>query len=138
MKGLLAAAVAVALVFSGCGTFRDLSDERYVRNNEGGRAWLSDQMLPPEINISGAWTSDDWGKADFVQTGNAVRGRLGDYPVEGVVSGGKAYLLASEGGWYQYSVILEMPDPALLLGYYSRSVPYHSSGRSDIRLDRTR
>ena len=57
--------------------------------------------------------------------------------MDGVVSGAKAYLLASPGGWYRYTIILEMPSPNLLIGYYSRSIPYQSSSRRDIRLDRT-
>jgi hypothetical protein len=57
--------------------------------------------------------------------------------VDGAVSGRKVYLLASQGGSYYYSIVLEMPSPNLLIGYYSRSIPYMSSNRRDIRLDRT-
>lgn len=56
--------------------------------------------------------------------------------MEGVVSGRKVYLLASQGGWYYYSIILEMPAPNILIGYYARGVPYKTSGRVDLRLDR--
>jgi len=33
--------------------------------------------------------------------------------------------------------VLEMPSPHILLGYYSRSIPYESRNRQDLRLDRT-
>lgn len=129
---LLAAVAALA----GCETVRDFNNERYSRNNALGTAWLSDQMFPPEISVTGNWKSAIWGKAFFVQTDNKVRGNLGDYPVEGVVSGRKAYLLVSQGGWYYYSVVLEMPMPNIMIGYYSRSVPYEANKRVDMRLDR--
>ncbi len=128
--------VLAVLAVTGCSTISDFNKERFARNNGFGQAWLSDQTLPAEINVSGTWTSDAWGKAVLAQNGRAVAGYIGDYPVEGVVSGRKAYLLGSENRWYYYSIILELPDPNLLIGYYSRSVPYSADHRSDIRLDR--
>lgn len=128
--------LAILLALAGCETVRDFNKERYSRNNALGTAWLSDQMFPPEISIAGNWTSTAWGKAFFAQTDNKVRGYLGDYPVEGVVSGRKAYLLASQDGWYHYSIVLEFPAPNILIGYYSRSVPYEVNKRVDMRLDR--
>ncbi len=95
------------------------------------------RFFPPRINVAGSWKSRDWGDAFLSQADRAVKGHIGDYQVDGVVSGAKAYLLASHGGWYHYSVVLEMPSPNLLIGYYSRSIPYKSSKRRDIRLDRT-
>jgi hypothetical protein len=129
--------VAVAATLTGCQTLSHLSAERSSRNIESGHAWISDQILPAEINVAGTWKSRDWGDAFLSQAGRAVKGRIGDYQLDGVVSGAKAYLLASQGGRYQYSIILEMPSPNLLIGYYSPSIPYQSSKRRDIRLDRT-
>jgi hypothetical protein len=137
LKGALAVVLAVAASMTGCQTLSHLSAERSSRNIEFGHAWISDQILPSEINVAGSWKSRDWGDASLSQADRAVKGRIGEYQVDGVVSGAKAYLLASNGGWYQYSVILEMPSPNLLIGYYSRSIPYQSSKRRDIRLDRT-
>ena len=137
MKGGLLVVVAVAASLTGCQAIRDLSQERYSRSTEFGHAWISDQILPAEINIAGSWNSAHWGDTFFSQTDRTVKGHLGNYPVDGVVSGSKVYLLASSGGWYYYSVVLEMPSPNLLLGYYSRSIPYQSSNRRDLRLDRT-
>lgn len=137
MKSGLLVVAAVVASLTGCQIFRNFSQERYSRNTEIGHAWISDQILPAEINIAGTWKSKDWGEISFSQTDRTVKGSLGDYPVDGVVSGSKAYLLASSGGWYAYSIVLEMPAPNLLLGYYSRSIPYKSSTRRDLRLDRT-
>ena len=91
---------------------------------------------PAEVNVGGSWHSSDWGKAFLAQNDRTVNGYLGDYIIEGVVSGRKAYLLARDGDWYYYTIVLEMPAPQLLLGYYSRSIPYRSGNRGDIRLDR--
>jgi hypothetical protein len=136
LKGGLLVVLAVAASFTGCQSIRNFSQERYSRNTEFGHAWISDQILPAEINIAGSWNSRDWGDAFLSQTDRTIKGNLGNHPVDGVVSGSKAYLLASSGGWYFYSIVLEMPSPNLLIGYYSRSIPYQSSNRRDMRLDR--
>ena len=137
MKGGLLVVLALEASFTGCQTLRNLSEERYSRNTAFGHAWISDQILPAEINIAGSWKSRDWGDVFLSQTDRAVKGHVGAYPVDGAVSGRKVYLLASQGGRYYYSIVLEMPSPNLLIGYYSRSIPYMSSNRRDIRLDRT-
>ena len=136
MKIRLLVILCVAAL-TGCEVVRDFNKERYGRNNEAGDAWLSDQMLPPQINVSGNWKSSDWGDTYLGQNGAKVGGHLGDYPVNGVVSGDKVYLLVSQGGWYYYSATLEMPGPNMLIGYYSRTVPYKANSRDDIRLDRS-
>lgn len=120
--------------FAACSAIEEFNTKRYDNHNALGDAWLSDQMGPPEIDISGSYKSDDWGRSYFSQNGAKVRGHLGDFPVKGVVSGQKAYLLVTEGGWYYYSAIVEMPRPGLLTGYYSRSVPYKRSARNDLLL----
>src|SRR5882757_10761924 len=94
--------LALVVSLGGCETLenvRNFNQERYTRNNDHGKAWLSDQVFPAEVNISGTWKCDDWGPSAFAQTDRVVRGHLGPYPVEGVVSGRKAYLLVSDGGW---------------------------------------
>lgn len=122
-------------LFAGCEAIDEFNTKRYDRHNAAGDAWLSDQFEPPAMDISGSYKSSDWGKSYFSQSPEGrVRGHLGDYPVKGVVSGNKAYLLVTEGGWYYYSAILEMPRPGLLTGYYSRSVPYKRSLRRELLL----
>lgn len=136
MRAWLAIVVAgMSVTLTGCEIFRDISSERYSRNNSKGEAWLSDQLLPAEADFSGTWQSADWGKSFLAQNGRTVRGYLGDYQAEGVVSGTKAYLVLSQGAWQYYSVILERPGPNMLVGYYSRSIPYQTNNRNDIRLD---
>ena len=76
MKGGLLVVLAVAASLSGCQSVRNFSQERYSRNNESARAWLSDQIFPAEINISGSWRSRDWGDSFFSQTDRTVKGNL--------------------------------------------------------------
>lgn len=137
MNGRLLVVLTVLGALMGCQAIDEVTLKRYPRNRQYAHAWLSDQVLPAEINVSGNWRSPDWGRTFLSQSGDGkVNGYLGEYIVEGVVSGRKAYLLARDGEWYYYSIILERPAPELLLGYYSKSVPYKSSNRGDIRLDR--
>jgi hypothetical protein len=137
LRDALIAILALSVSLSGCETLSKLSDERYSRNIARGHAWISDQTLPAEINVAGSWRSREWGNVSLSQRGRAVNGRIDEYQVDGVVSGQKVYLLASHAGWYYYSLVLEMPSADLLIGYYARSIPYQSSTRRNIRLDRT-
>ena len=130
--GLLAGLCALSLC--GCATILNWFDLRANQHNARGEEWLSDQTLPAEINISGSYHSPEWGDSFFYQIGRQVRGHLGDYPVKGVVSGRRAYLLVSDSGWYYYSAILQQPRPGVLFGYYSRSVPYRRDFRRDLQL----
>lgn len=108
--------------------------KRYDRHNAQGDQWLSDQMEPALVDVSGIYTASGWGKCLLVQNGREVRGHIGDYPVTGVVSGEKVYLLISEGGWYYYSAILEMPREGFLVGYYARAIPFRRSARVSLQL----
>ena len=136
MKSFFLTLLTVAMVLTGCETVQEFSREANTRNNEAGRGWLSDQIVPAELDVAGTWKSAAWGEVLFVQAGRDIRGNLGDYPVEGVVSGKKVCLLARRGGRYDYSIILETPAPGILIGYSSRSIPYQIDNRRDIRLDR--
>jgi hypothetical protein len=136
LKARLLLLLGAVSILGGCGTLRDFSDEARSRNIASGHAWISDQMFPATISVAGSWTSSGWKNIVLSQTDRTVKGHLDDYAVDGVVSGSKAYLLASRDGWYRYSLVLEMPSPNILLGYYSRSIPYESRNRQDLRLDR--
>lgn len=123
-----------ATLLTGCAVVSELNTRRMERNNAPGEEWLSDQMEPAQINISGAYRSPDWGMALLKQEGRRVRGHIGDYPVEGVVSGTKAFLLLTESGWHIYSMVLEMPKPGILTGRWSRAVPYRRDFSRDVIL----
>ncbi|GAB4173083.1 MAG: hypothetical protein Fur0032_12650 [Terrimicrobiaceae bacterium] len=130
----LLALILLGFLSFGCSAVQNFNDKRYGRNNEIGEQWLSDQMFPAEIDVSGDYSSREWGASFLSQNGRDVRGHLGDYPVKGVVSGRKLHLLVSDSGWYYYSAVLEQPRPGVLVGYYSRSVPFRRDLRRELQL----
>ena len=84
--------------------------------------WLDSKKEKPEINISGTWTSPEWGPAAFKQNERDVTGTLGDYPAKGVVSGSNIYLLMYSGNKVDYFAELKAVDNNTLKGSYSK---YH-------------
>jgi len=125
----------ILAAFTGCSVVSEFNDARYNQNNRTGDNWLSDQSEPAGINISGNWTSHDWGRASFRQEGRQVTGVLGDYTVRGVVSGERAYLLVAQGDWYYYSSVLELQRPGLLTGRFSRAIPFVRGFGRPMRLE---
>jgi len=85
-----------------------------------GEEWLNSKTESAEINIAGTWMSPEWGTAKLNQEGKDVTGRLGDYPVKGVVSGNMVYLLMYSGGSVHYTAKLEPLDEKTLKGSYAK------------------
>jgi hypothetical protein len=84
-----------------------------------GQKWLDSKNDRPEINISGVWTSPEWGIAIFKQDGKNVTGMLGDYPVRGVVSGNSISLLMYHDDGVYYFAELKALDNNTFKGFYS-------------------
>jgi hypothetical protein len=85
-----------------------------------GQNWLDSKKNNPDINVSGTWTSPEWGTARFKQENRNVDGVLGDYPVKGVVSGVSIYLLMYSGSKVDYSAELQALDNNTFKGIYSK------------------
>ena len=87
-----------------------------------GEKWLDSKKDSPEINISGSWTSPEWGLATFKQENGTkdVTGMLGEYPVKGVVSGNKIYLFMYSGNSIHYFAELNASDNNTMNGLYSK------------------
>lgn len=131
-KFLVLSLAAITLIgFTSCKTA-----ERYQRNNEAGEQWLAQHTASPRLNIAGNWQADDWGSATFYQSGRQITGTLGGFQVEGVVSGPRAYLLISEGGWIYYTMILGSPGSGRLSGYFSYSVPFSTADQRVVLMRR--
>jgi hypothetical protein len=84
-----------------------------------GEKWLDSKKDKPEINISGTWTSPEWGGAIFKQGEREITGSLGDYPAKGVVSGSNIYLIMYSGDSARYFAELKVVDKNTLQGSYS-------------------
>jgi hypothetical protein len=85
-----------------------------------GEKWLDSKKDNPEINISGNWTSPEWGVAIFKQEGRELTGTLGDYPAKGVVSGSSIYLLMYADDKVHYFAQLKAVDANTFKGIYSK------------------
>ena len=83
-----------------------------------GDKWLYSKKENPEINISGKWVSQEWGKATFKQEKKDVKGTLGEYPVKGVVSGTTVYLLMYWDEKVYFTAELKASDNNTLEGVY--------------------
>ena len=84
-----------------------------------GQKWLDLRNDRPEINISGVWTSPEWGIGIFKQDGRNITGMLGDYPIKGVVSGSSIYLLMYHKDSVYYFAELNTVDSNTFNGFYS-------------------
>ena len=85
-----------------------------------GEKWLDSKKDKPEINISGTWTSPEWGAAIFKQEEREITGMLGDYPAKGVVSGSSIYLLMYSGDSVHYFAELKAVDKNTFQGSFSK------------------
>lgn len=100
----------LTLSFTACGPSIHIAD---------ARPWLHGKDKPAEIDITGQWGSSDWGSAHFSQNGNVLTGRLGDFSVEGVVSGKDIYLLITYDGSVYYTAHLSPVGDHALSGRYA-------------------
>jgi hypothetical protein len=84
-----------------------------------GEFWLASKTDKPEIDVSGTWSSPEWGDATLKQEGRDITGTLGDYPVKGVASGNGLYLMMYSGDKVHYFAELRAADKNTLKGLYS-------------------
>jgi len=84
-----------------------------------GEFWLASKTVKPEMNVSGTWSSPEWGDAILKQEGRDITGTLGDYPVKGVASGNALYLMMYSGDKVHYFAELRAADKNTFKGLYS-------------------
>jgi len=86
-----------------------------------GKAWLDAQKDPPEINVNGAWDSEEWGNFHLKQAEGSreVSGNGGGYDITGVVSGKRLFLLFSTRHSVDYCATLSPNGENTLAGTYS-------------------
>jgi hypothetical protein len=86
-----------------------------------GKAWLDSQKDPAEINVNGAWDSEEWGAFHLIQAEGSreVSGNGGGYEIVGVVSGKRVFMLFSEKHTVEYCATLSPNGDTGLAGTYS-------------------
>jgi hypothetical protein len=103
------------------------SPKRYAANQAAGENWLASISGSAAANLTGKWkdaTTDEWGDAHFSQSGNKVKGTVGNYEAVGVVKGSRVHLALKADNWIYYSVVADKKGD-LLEGRYSRGVPFN-------------
>jgi hypothetical protein len=86
-----------------------------------GKAWLDSQKDPAEINVNGAWDSEEWGDFHLTQAEGSrdVGGNGGGYQIVGVVSGKRLFLLFVNNHTVDYCATLTPNGQNSLAGTYS-------------------
>lgn len=86
-----------------------------------GKAWLDAQKDPPEMNVNGAWNSEEWGDFHLTQSEGSreVSGNGGGYQITGVVSGKRLFMLFYEHHTVDYCATLSPNGENSLAGTYS-------------------
>lgn len=96
----------------------------------------------PEVNITGKWQDAagtgimTWGQGYLHQEQNKVRGVIGDYHIQGIVSGKMVYLVFLMGNKVSYTARLENIKD-LLIGHYYRASNKEQKGGWETSFVRT-
>jgi len=89
-----------------------------------GKAWLTQNTAPAEVNVNGIWQSPEWGEINLIQAqgSNEVTGDGDGWKIDGLVSGKKVFLLFSDKGRVNYSAVLTAESDSRLVGGYARAL----------------
>ena len=90
-----------------------------------GKAWLSRESAPPEVNVDGIWLSKEFGGITLKQAQDSrdVSGStLDGWNINGVVSGKKVFLFFSDEVRIVYSVVLTAESDKKLTGVWAREL----------------
>ena len=116
---------AVVIVFSGCN-----SPARFTRNHADTQAWLAPHTAKASLDVSGNWSSVDWGTTYFGQSGRNVTGSTGEFTVKGVVSGDRAYLTLWDADWCYHTMTIGSGGRGVLTGTWTHEPPPAGKARS--------
>jgi hypothetical protein len=96
-----------------------------------GKEWLDSQKDSAEINVNGAWDSEEWGAFHLTQSEGSreVGGNGGGYVITGVVSGKSLFMLFSARRGVEYCATLSPNGENSLIGTYSSRKSLVHSGR---------
>jgi hypothetical protein len=89
---------------------------------------------PPDIDITGKWRDTQgtgvftWGEGYLRQEKNKITGVIGDYNIEGVVSGKIVYLVFLYHGRVYYTARLEMSQDMLTGNYFKANDKEQTKG----------
>jgi hypothetical protein len=118
MRSLATVVLALSLIF--------VISCRHGLKREEINPWLNKISggKPAEIDITGKWQDAQgtgmftWGQGYLRQEKNKISGTIGDYSIEGVVSGKTVYLVFLSKGRVYYTARLEMFQNSLTGNYF--------------------
>jgi hypothetical protein len=86
-----------------------------------GKAWLSANTEPAQVNVNGNWHAGEWGLITLTQADGSrdVTGKVETFAISGVVSAKNVFLLFSEKGRVLYSVEVSPEGSIALAGHYA-------------------
>src|SRR5580704_11815459 len=100
------------------------------------KSWLAAHSDPAEIDVDGAWDSEEWGTVLLHQTGGAreVTGTSDNWEIEGVVTGKKVYLVFFSKGELAYTAEVAQNEAGTLAGSYAKGILQSGSGNKLLSL----
>ena len=118
MRSFLTLFLVLSLIFVISCAIRQKEIDPWLSTISGGN--------PPEIDITGRWRDTQgsgfftWGEGYLKQEQNKISGVIGDYNINGVVSGKIVYLVFLYRGTVYYTARLELFE-GLLTGNYFKA-----------------
>jgi hypothetical protein len=93
-------------------------------NPNDAKSWLAAHSDPAEIDVDGAWNSDEWGMLLLHQAKGAreVTGTSDNWEIEGVVSGKKVFLAFLSKGQLAYTAEVAQNEAGTLTGSYAKGI----------------
>jgi hypothetical protein len=119
MRSFLTVFLVLSLIFVISCALKQKDIDPWLNTISGGK--------PPDIDITGKWRDTQgtgfftWGEGYLHQEQNKIRGVIGDYNIEGIVSGKIVYLVFLSGGRVYYTARLEIFKDSLAGNYFKAS-----------------
>ncbi len=119
MRSFLTVFLTLSLIFVISCALKQKEIDPWLNTISGGK--------PPEIDVTGRWRDTQgsgffaWGEGYLRQEKNKISGAIGDYNIEGVVSGKIVYLVFLYRGRVYYTARLEMFQDLLKGNYFKAS-----------------
>jgi len=116
MRSFITVFLTLSLIFVISCALKQKEIDPWLNTISGGK--------PPEIDITGKWRDTQgtgfftWGEGYLRQEQNNISGNIGDYNIEGVVSGKIVYLVFLYRGRVYYTARLEMFQDLLTGNYF--------------------
>jgi hypothetical protein len=103
-----------------------------------GKEWLDTFTEPAAMNVTGLWSTKQWGRISLSQHEGSrkILGGGDGWEISGVVSGNTVCLLFTHKGKVAFSAKLTAEGPTLLSGVYAKGMLSPTSDTTPIQLQK--